>query len=91
LSRQNARLFLQTSELGPPHTPPQAGECVPPPFSSGRGHTRLRERGWGGGPNSDEGTDTGTVCGTLGVYVPVPYFVEASIELEKRVRQFYKL
>jgi hypothetical protein len=41
-------------------TPSHAGECVvcTPPFGSRGGHTLLRERGWGGGSNSDEGTDT---------------------------------
>jgi len=47
-SRQSARLFLQSSELRPPPSPhPQASVC--PPFGSGGGHTRLRERvsaGW---------------------------------------------
>ncbi len=28
-------------------TPLAAGECVPPHFGRGGGHTRLRERGWG--------------------------------------------
>ncbi len=37
-SRQNARLFLQSSELGPP-TPSPAGLYVPPPFGSGGGDT----------------------------------------------------
>ncbi len=37
-------------------TPSHAGECVPSPFGSGGKHTRLREGG--GGPNSNEGTDT---------------------------------
>jgi hypothetical protein len=36
-SRQSAKLFLQSSELGLPNPSP-AGECVPPPFVSwGRG------------------------------------------------------
>jgi len=48
-SRQNARFFLQSSELGLP-TPSPEGECVPPSLVPG-GHSRLRERGWGGGPN----------------------------------------
>ncbi len=35
-SRHNARIFFQTSELGPPPpTPSSAGECVPSPFGSG--------------------------------------------------------
>ncbi len=34
-----------------------AGECAPPPFGPGGGHTRLRLKGWGS-PNSDEGTST---------------------------------
>ncbi len=39
-----------------PHTPAPAGECAPP-FGSGGGDTLACGRG-GGGPNSDEGTDT---------------------------------
>jgi hypothetical protein len=42
-------------------TPLAAGECAPPPFGRGGGHTRLRERGWGS-PNSDEGTHTVVLC-----------------------------
>jgi hypothetical protein len=46
-SRQSARPFLQSSELGL-LTPSSAGECVPlPPLVQGGGHSRLRERGWG--------------------------------------------
>jgi hypothetical protein len=39
----------------------------PPPLVRGGGNTRLRERGCEG-PNSDEGTDTVSVHGTLGIY-----------------------
>ncbi len=38
-------------------TPSHGGEFPSPPLVKGEGHTRLRERGWGG-PSSDEGTDT---------------------------------
>ncbi len=55
-SRQSARLFLQSSDLGPPTLSP-AGNCVPPPFSSVEGAHSLRGEGVGG-PNSDEVTDT---------------------------------
>jgi hypothetical protein len=40
--RQSTRVFLQSSELGPP-PPSPADECVPPGTKRG-----------GGGPNSDE-------------------------------------
>jgi hypothetical protein len=54
-SRQMAKLFLQSSELGLSH-PLTYRRVGPPPFGSGGGgHTRLRKRGWGS-PNSDEGT-----------------------------------
>jgi hypothetical protein len=43
-SKPSARLFLLSSELGPP-TPSSVGECVLP-FGLG-GHTRLREGGVG--------------------------------------------
>ncbi len=65
-SRQSARLFLQTSELGPPHTPSSRWVCTPPPLVPGGG-TLACGRGGGGGPNSDEGTDD-VVPGTLGIY-----------------------
>ncbi len=38
-SRQSARLFLVSSELGPP-APSSTGECVPPSFGSRGGGTR---------------------------------------------------
>jgi hypothetical protein len=45
---QSARFFLQSSELGLPHSPSHAGECAPPPpLVPGEGHTHFRERGWG--------------------------------------------
>ncbi len=37
-SRQSAKLFLQSSELGLPPSPiPATGECAPPPFGPGGG------------------------------------------------------
>ncbi len=36
----------------------KASVYPPPSLLVPGGHTLLRERGWGGGPNSDEGTDT---------------------------------
>ncbi len=45
-SRQSARLFLQSSELGPPRNPLTRRRVCPPPLIPGEGHTRLRERGW---------------------------------------------
>jgi hypothetical protein len=54
LSRQSARLSLQSSQLGPPSP---AGECVLLPFGSRGGTHSLAGEGVGG-PNSDEGTDT---------------------------------
>jgi hypothetical protein len=47
-------LFHQLSELGSPNPSP-AGECAPPLWFRGEGHTRLQRRGWES-PNSDEGT-----------------------------------
>jgi hypothetical protein len=58
-SIESARLFLQSSELGLPHTPSHAGECGPLFGSGGRTH-RIAGEGEEGGPNSVEGTDTGT-------------------------------
>jgi hypothetical protein len=45
---KSARLFLLSSEMGPPPTLSPAGECVHPYMVPGWGHTRFRERGWGG-------------------------------------------
>jgi hypothetical protein len=57
-SKQSAKLFLQSSELGLPQ-PLTCRLLCPPSFF------RLRERGWGS-PNSDERTYT---VGTLYIYV----------------------
>jgi hypothetical protein len=57
-SRQSARLFLHSSELGPPRRapPPPPQASVPPlrlvPVG---GHTRLREKGWVGWPQFGRG------------------------------------
>ncbi len=55
-SRQSARLFLRSSELGLPHPLP-AGEFSPRVCLGGGGHS-LGGEGVGEGPDSDEGTDT---------------------------------
>ncbi len=49
-SRQSARLFLQSAEMGPPH--PLTRRLVCPPLW-------FREPGWGGGPNPTWGQ---TLC-----------------------------
>ncbi len=51
---QSARLSVQSSELGPPNPSP-AISVVPLPFGSKGGDTLACG---GGGPNSNEGTDT---------------------------------
>jgi hypothetical protein len=56
-SRQSAKLFIQSSELGLPQPLTRRRVCPLPPVLGGEGHTRLRERCWGS-PNSDEGTYT---------------------------------
>jgi hypothetical protein len=53
---QSARIFLQSSELGPP-TPPPHPQASVSPFGSGGGTHSLGGEGLEG-PNSDEGTDT---------------------------------
>ncbi len=53
--RQSARLFLQSSELGPPH--PLTHREGAPPLVPGGGTHRLAVEGVGG-LNSDEGKDT---------------------------------
>ncbi len=55
-SRQSVRLFLQSSELGPP-TPLPVGECVPP-LVQGRRHGE-------GGSQFRRGDSH---CGTLGIF-----------------------
>ncbi len=55
-SRQSAKRFSSRWNWDSP-TPLAAGECAPPPFGTGGGHTRLRLKGWGS-PNSDEWTYT---------------------------------
>jgi hypothetical protein len=63
-SRQSARLFLQSSELGPPPPLPQASVSHPH-LVPGKHSLAGEGVGWGRGHNSDEGTD----CGTLGINV----------------------
>jgi hypothetical protein len=61
-SRQSAKLFLKSSELGLPQPLARRRVCHPPPlWFRGEGHTRWRERGWES-PNSDEGTYTVVLC-----------------------------
>jgi hypothetical protein len=54
-SRQSAKLFLQSSELGLPQ--PLTRRRVCPPKFWGEGYTRWREKGWESS-NSDEGSYT---------------------------------
>jgi hypothetical protein len=57
-SRQSAKRYSSRWNWDSPSpTPFAAGECAPPPFGTGGGHTRLRLKGWGS-PNSNEGTYT---------------------------------
>ncbi len=63
-SRQSARLFLQSSELGPPHPSPRRRVCYPS-FGSGGRDTLACGRG-GGGSQLGRGDRH---CGSLGVYV----------------------
>jgi hypothetical protein len=54
---QSARLYLQSSDLGPP-IPSPAGECVPPfTVVPGGGTNSLGGEGVGG-PHSNKGTGT---------------------------------
>ncbi len=71
-SRQSAKLFLQSSELGLPQSLTRRRVRPPPLRFWGEGQTRWREKGWGS-PNSDEGTHSvvlfiyiGTLCGVMG-------------------------
>ncbi len=64
-SRQSAKLFLQSSELGLPQPLTRRRVCPPPAWFRGEGYTRWRERGWES-PNSNEGTYTVV----LFIYVP---------------------
>jgi hypothetical protein len=59
--------FLSSRRNWNSPTPSPAGECVSPPLLWGRGYTLVCGRGgWGGSPNSDEGTETVV---PLGIYV----------------------
>ncbi len=61
-SRQSARLFLQSSELGP-LTPSPAGECVPlpPPFGPGGTHSLAREGRGDKGTEDFRNTEAGNL------------------------------
>jgi hypothetical protein len=56
-SRQSAKLFLQSYEMGLPYSLIRRRVCIPP-LVPGGGGTLACGRGGGGSPNSDEGTDT---------------------------------
>ncbi len=62
------KLFLKAVVSPPPHAQASVYPTPPPTLvPGGRGgtvHTRLRERGWGESPNSDEGTNTMVTLGT---------------------------
>jgi hypothetical protein len=62
-SRQSARLFLQSSELGPPTPSPAGGLC--PLFDSGGRDTLSCGTGGGGSPSGRGDRH----CGILGIYV----------------------
>ncbi len=63
-SRQSAKLFLKSSELGLPHPLTRRLVCLPP-MVRGEGHTRLGGQGRGGVQFR-----RGDIhCGTLGTYV----------------------
>jgi hypothetical protein len=70
-SRQSARLFLLSSGLGRPPPHPQVSVSPLLCFRGGGagGHSRLREMGWGRGPNSDEGADTPVLYVLYKVYL----------------------
>jgi hypothetical protein len=55
-SRQSAKLFLQSSELGLPHPLTRTRVCTPPLLLVPGGPHSLSGEGVGG-PSSDEGTD----------------------------------
>jgi hypothetical protein len=69
-SRQSARLFLQSSYLGPPpsSTP---GECVPPTFVWGGGDTHLLAGEGDGGSQFRRGDRHCVTLGTVYVYFVV--------------------
>jgi hypothetical protein len=56
-SRQSAKPFLQSSELGLPQPLTRRRVCTLPFGSGGEGHTRWQERGWES-PYSNDGTYT---------------------------------
>jgi hypothetical protein len=62
-SRQNAKLFLQSSELGLPQPLTRRRVCPTPPLVPGGGAHSLAREGVGeSSPNSDEGTYTVVLC-----------------------------
>jgi hypothetical protein len=77
-SRQSAKRFSSHWNWDSP-TPLAAGECAPPPFGPGGGHTRLRLKGWGS-PNSNEGTYT-VVLYIYKYFVSLPSHSDYSIWL----------
>jgi hypothetical protein len=62
-------------------TPLPQASVTPHPLAREGGHTRLRERGWGS-PKSDEGTNTVV----LFIYVLYKYFVEYTVNNERKYK-----
>jgi hypothetical protein len=67
-SRQSAKLFLQSSELGTPHPHPQVSLPSPPLVPGWATHS-LPGKGW-------EFRRGDRHCGTLGIYVLCAFMIE---------------
>ncbi len=67
--RQSAKLFLQSSELGLPHSLTRRRLCPPPLWFGGGAGTHSLAGNEGGRSNSNEGGDR--YCDTPGIYVLV--------------------
>jgi hypothetical protein len=77
MARSNPPFFVHFSpvvRIGTPHPLTRRRVCPPPLWFLGRGHSRLRERGWGGGGVPVQTRDRH--CGSLGIlYISYAYFV----------------
>jgi hypothetical protein len=82
-SRQSAKRFSSRWNWVSP-TPLAAGECAPPPFGPGGGHTRLRLQGWGS-PNFNEGT-----C-TVVLYIHKYFVVPGMLQNSHRILHLKKI
>jgi hypothetical protein len=87
-SRQSAKPFLQSSELGLPH-PLTRRQVCPPLVPGGWAHSLVAERGWGSPNSANSDEETNTVVLFINMYFVVKSKYLYLSGLIYSVRQLY--